>query len=73
MTQLIRVLLVEDTLIAQVVAKSQMVKQGCDVDVAADGVNALEKAMNKVYDLILMDIGLGDEQNGFEVSSQVKN
>lgn len=68
-----RVLLVEDTLIAQVIEKAQMTNHGCEVDVAADGYTALEKAKNNAYDLILMDIGLGDGPDGFEVTNHIKN
>lgn len=73
MTHVIHVLLVEDTLIAQTVVKTQLIDQGCEVDVATDGVSALEKAMHKTYDLILMDLGLGEGPNGLEVTYQIKN
>lgn len=68
----IRILLVEDTLIAQTLAKTQMLNQGCEVDIASDGVSALEKALSNPYDLILIDIGLGDGPDGFEVITQIK-
>ena len=69
----IRVLLVEDTLIAQIIAKNHFSKQGCEVDVAEDGHVALEMASQNQYDLILMDVGLGDGPDGFEVTSSIKN
>ncbi len=69
----IRVLLVEDTPIAQVVAKSQLIKQDCEVDIASDGIEALDKTSLHSYDLILMDIGLGEGPDGFEVTLQIKN
>jgi two-component system chemotaxis response regulator CheY len=72
MSDKIHVLIVEDTLIAQRVAEFQMVRQGCTVDIAADGAKALEKAGNTPYDLILMDIGLGQGPDGFEVTKQIK-
>lgn len=68
----LRILLVEDTLIAQTLAKTQLIDQGCEVDVAADGIIALEKALANSYDLILIDIGLGDGPDGFEVITQIK-
>ena len=72
MTNPIHVLVVEDTPIAQMVAKVQLTKLGCLVDIATDGIIALEKAMIIPYDLILMDIGLGAGPDGFEVTSQIK-
>lgn len=72
MTNPIHVLVVEDTPIAQMVAKVQLTKLGCLVDLAPDGIIALEKAMLIPYDLILMDIGLGAGPDGFEVTSQIK-
>lgn len=72
MNHCIRILLVEDTHIAQIIAKTQMMNQGCEVDVADDGLTALEKALVIPYDLILMDIGLGSGPDGFEVTKQIK-
>ena len=56
----INVLLVEDNLLAQTVAKMILTDLGCKVQVAADGEQALEifKANKKAYDFIFMDIGL---------------
>lgn len=66
------VLIVEDSPIAQKVATIYMTKQGCKVDVADCGSIALDKTKNTLYDLILMDIGLGDGADGFEVTRQIK-
>jgi CheY-like chemotaxis protein len=65
-------LVVEDSPIAQRVMTIQMTQQGCQVDLASDGAMALEKAMRTRYDVILMDIGLGDGPDGFEVTAQIK-
>lgn len=67
-----RVLIVEDSIVAQMVLKNQMVEQGCEMDGASNGQLALDKTMNNQYDLILMDIGLGDGPDGFEVTTQIK-
>lgn len=72
MTSPLRVLIVEDTPIAQVVVKVQMTKQGCEVELAENGHVALEKAMSNRYDVILMDIGLGEGPDGFEVTRQIR-
>lgn len=68
----IRILVVEDTPIAQIVIKTQLTQLGCDVDLASDGTIALDKAFNNTYDLILMDIGLGEGPNGFDVTIEIK-
>lgn len=73
MSHVIRALIVEDTSIAQVIARKHMEAQGCEVEVAADGASALEKALQTHYDVILMDIGLGDGPDGFEVARQIKS
>ena len=56
----INVLIVEDNLIAQIVAEMILTSLGCKVQVATDGEQALEmfKANKKAYDFIFMDIGL---------------
>ena len=66
------ILIVEDSPIAQVVLKAQMLKLGCTVDVAIDGEAALSQALTVLYDVILMDIGLGEGLDGFEVSVEIK-
>ncbi len=55
------ILLVEDNILAQKVAEI-LLKQNfsCNLDLAANGKNALELVNKKQYDLILLDIGLPD-------------
>lgn len=67
----IRVLVVEDNLLAQKIAAKAFAALGCEVDTADDGKAALEKHAGKVYDLILMDIGLPD-MNGHEVTMEIR-
>lgn len=69
----IRILIVEDTRIAQLVVKAYMTHLGCIVDIAEDGKSAIESASQIQYDLILMDIGLGDGPNGFETTQYIKS
>lgn len=68
----LHILVVEDSLIALVVIKTQLAKLGCVVDTATDGEQALKKALVTPYDLILMDIGLGDGPDGFDVAASIK-
>ena len=50
-----RVLVAEDNPVNQVVATKMLEKFGCDVDVAANGEDAIAKSAETVYDVILMD------------------
>lgn len=68
----IHALIVEDSLVAQKVMILQMTKHGCIVDTALNGATALEKTLHTAYNLILMDIGLGEGADGFEVTAQIK-
>jgi signal transduction histidine kinase/ActR/RegA family two-component response regulator len=52
----LRILLVEDNPINQLVANGLLEKAGCSADLAADGLEAVEKALAGSYDLILMDM-----------------
>ena len=51
-----RVLLVEDNLVNQKLATLLIKKQGCEVEVAGDGLQALEKLQEQFFDIILMDV-----------------
>lgn len=53
------ILLVEDDLIVQRAHYTMLVRLGCKVDIAADGVKALEMYKNG-YNIILLDCGLPD-------------
>lgn len=55
-----KILLVEDLPIAQISATLVLKKLNCDVDVAENGMRALELVNSKLYELIFMDIGLPD-------------
>ncbi len=64
----LQILLVEDIELNVMVAKALLEKLGQHVDVAMTGNEALTKARDKQYDLILLDIQLPD-MNGFEVAA----
>ncbi len=51
-----RILLVEDNLINQKVAKALLMKTGIPVDLAEDGQKAVEMIQTNKYDLVLMDV-----------------
>jgi two-component system aerobic respiration control sensor histidine kinase ArcB len=64
----LQILLVEDIELNVMVAKALLEKLGQHVDVAMTGNEAISKAREKQYDLILLDIQLPD-MNGFEVAN----
>jgi len=72
MSKPLNVLIVEDMTVAQLVAKAHLIELGCVVDTADDGAMALQKVDNKQYDAILMDLGLGNGPDGFEVATLIK-
>jgi CheY-like chemotaxis protein len=67
----LRVLLVEDNRINQMVASQFITKWGIHVDLANDGVEAIEKVKMKVYDLVLMDLEM-PRMNGYQASSEIR-
>lgn len=66
-----RILLVEDNPLAIKIISHDLQELGYDIDLAKDGATALLKAAQQRYDLILMDIGLPDE-NGFSVIKKIR-
>ncbi len=62
-----RILLVEDNTINQEVATLMLQGFGCQVDVADNGVKALEAVASTDYDLILMDCNM-PEMDGLEAT-----
>lgn len=67
------VLVVEDSEIAQKVAFAILTSMDCVVDLASSGQEALQHIKTKRYDLIFMDIGLGEGADGYEVTKQIRN
>lgn len=67
------VLVVEDNFIAQTVAKSLLNTLQCQVDIASNGADAIKLCEKNQYDLILMDIGLGEGMDGYEVTHFIRS
>ena len=65
------ILLAEDNLINQEVAKGILKVIGCQVEIAHNGVEALDKAAHCSYDLILMDCHM-PKMDGFEATSKIR-
>ncbi len=66
-----KILLVEDNLINQKIAKLMLQKFDQIIDVAENGLIAVEKFRNDTYDLILMDLHM-PELNGFEATRKIR-
>ncbi len=68
----IKVLVVEDIALNQLLLKTLLDDFGFESDIAANGKIAIEKLQNKTYDIILMDLQM-PEMNGFEATDYIRN
>jgi CheY-like chemotaxis protein len=66
-----QVLIVEDNLINQKVARSLMERMGYEVEVAANGLEGVQKWERGSYDLILMDCQM-PEMDGYEATREIR-
>jgi two-component system sensor histidine kinase/response regulator len=67
----VRILLAEDNQINQVVGIRQLKKMGCEVEVATNGVQALEAWREKKHRIILLDCQM-PEMDGYEASQKIR-
>ncbi len=68
---LIRVLVAEDNSVNQLVAVRLLERLGCRVDVAGNGVEAVQMATRLPYSLIFMDCHM-PEMDGFEATLEIR-
>ncbi|MBC8167829.1 MAG: response regulator [Bryobacteraceae bacterium] len=65
------VLVAEDNLVNQTVARRMLERMGCTVDIAANGAEAVSAACSRAYDAILMDCQM-PEMDGFEAARLIR-
>ena len=68
----IKVLVVEDITLNQLLMKTLLDEFGFDRDIASNGKIAIEKLQIKSYDVILMDLQM-PEMNGFEATEYIRH
>lgn len=67
----VRVLLAEDNPANQVVARTMLEKADIQVDIVANGLEAVAAMKSRPYDLVLMDIGM-PEMDGMEATAEIR-
>ena len=65
------VLVVEDNQETQLLLR-HLLQSKFSVEIANNGVSALEHARDNEYKLILMDINLGDDEDGIDIHRQIR-
>jgi PAS domain S-box-containing protein len=68
----VRVLVVEDIALNQLLMKTLLDDFGFERDIAANGKIAIDKLKTNEYDIILMDLQM-PEMNGFEATEYIRN
>jgi CheY-like chemotaxis protein len=66
-----RALLVEDYFINQEILQEMLKLMGITVETASNGEEALERATQKAYDVILMDIQM-PKKDGYQVTREIR-
>ncbi|MDO8141012.1 MAG: response regulator, partial [Candidatus Brocadiales bacterium] len=65
------ILIAEDSMIAAELEKNILANAGYEVDVAIDGMDAMDKLHGKKYDLLVTDIDM-PRMDGFELAAKVR-
>jgi CheY-like chemotaxis protein len=65
------VLVVEDNVINQKLASALLARLGCEVEIAANGLKALQLLSDTAFDLVFMDCQM-PEKDGFETTREIR-
>lgn len=71
-TENIKVLVVEDMALNQLLIKIILLDFGYDVTIADNGILGIEQLEKDTYDIVLMDLQM-PEMNGFEATTHIRN
>lgn len=68
----IHILVAEDNTVNQLLVSRVLEKQGFTVELAGNGIEALQKLESGIYDIILMDLQM-PEMDGYETTVHIRN
>jgi len=70
-SRILKILVVEDSLINQEVIKQVLLSKNCDIVITSSGQEAIEASQSNTFDIILMDVQLPDI-DGIEVTKIIR-
>ena len=68
----LRVLLAEDNPTNQLIVRAMLERMGLQVEIVADGLEAVDAIKSRPYDIVLMDIGM-PELDGVEATAVIRD